>query len=187
MISSLTTLYSGGKMEKKEQDKLLQLARKSIECAFTGDEYTIPETSLRRGAFVTLQKGERLRGCIGYLEGIEPLYAQIWDLAREAAFSDYRFPPLRRDELEFITIEISILTPPAPIDSLSEFIPGRDGIILTGQGRRAVFLPQVATETGWSTTELLEELSLKAGLDRNGWKSASFKTFQAEVFSESAL
>ena len=168
---------------------LLQTARKSLETYFSGETFMIPESDIRRGAFVTLRKGVSLRGCIGYMEGVDTIYREIFTLARNAAFSDYRFPPLSYDELGKITIEISVLTEPKTIPSPADFIPGRDGIIMSLHGRRAVYLPQVAEETGWDKETLLSSLSEKAGLPRESWKKpdAIFRTFQAEVFDESEL
>ena len=172
-----------------EKDKLLKTARTSLETAFSGGYTELPESSIRRGAFVTLYKGGKLRGCIGYLTGIEPLYREIYNLARAAAFDDYRFPPLKEEELDEIEIEISVLTEPEIINSLDDFILGRDGIIMALGNHRAVFLPQVADETGWTKKEMLEALSVKAGMEKDAWTSdeAIFSTFQAEVFSESKV
>lgn len=172
-----------------DRSLLLKTARKSLETYFSGEEYVIPSTQIRRGAFVTLRKHGTLRGCIGYMTGIEPLYKEVFILARDAAFNDFRFPPLERAELEELTIEVSVLTEPEKIETLDEFVLSRDGIIFSQNGRRAVFLPQVADETGWDKNTLLSELSLKAGLGRNSWKSpdAVFMTFQAEVSDESNL
>ena len=173
-------------IDAAERRKLLYIARRSLETAFSGEAMDIPDTDIMRGAFVTLRKGGSLRGCIGYLEGICPLYREIHELSREAAFSDYRFQPVTEDELGSIGIEISVLSIPEAIEALEEFLPGRDGIILSVGGRRAVFLPQVADETGWSREEMLSALSEKAGLPKSAWRSpaASFMTFQAEVFGE---
>ena len=174
-------------MDKEERNELLVIARKSIEDAFKGiDLEEFQDDTRRNGAFVTLRKGSSLRGCIGYIIGLCGLKRQIALLARDAAFSDYRFPPLSESELPLCTIEISVLTEPEEIAGPDEFIPGRDGIIMTAQGRRAVFLPQVADETGWSREEMLSALSEKAGLPTSAWKNpaASFMTFQAKVFGE---
>ena len=171
-----------------ERRKLLKIARDSPESAFSGRALDIPDTSRMQGAFVTLTEAGHLRGCIGYMAGIRPLYEQIAELAREAAFSDYRFPPLRAEELPLITIGISLLTAPEPIDSADSFRIGTDGIIMEKSGRRAVFLPQVALETGWTKEEMLSALSEKAGLRSDDWQEgASFMTFQAEEFSEDSL
>ena len=177
-------------MEKEERNELLAIARKSIEDAFKGIALEEFEDDARRnGAFVTLRKGSSLRGCIGYIIGLCGLKRQIALLARDAAFSDYRFPPLSESELPLCTIEISVLTEPEEIAGPDEFFPGRDGIIMTAQGRRAVFLPQVADETGWTKEEMLSALSEKAGLPPSAWRSdeAVFLTFQAEVFSEDEM
>ncbi len=176
-------------MENSEKRKLLQIARKSIESSFSGESVEIPASTIRRGAFVTLNKNGNLRGCIGYLTGLMPLYEEIFTLARSAAFEDYRFPPLREEELVNITIEISLLTEPEAIADIDGFNLEKDGIILSLHGRRAVFLPQVAKETGWSKEELMTALSEKAGFPGNAWKEekAEFMTFQAEVFSEDQL
>ena len=174
--------------DTEERRKLLKIARDSLECAFSGRTADTPGTNRKQGAFVTLTQNGTLRGCNGYLTGLSPLYDQIAELAREAAFSDYRFPPLREEELPLITIGISLLTVPEPIDSADSFRIGTDGIIMEKAGRRAVFLPQVALETGWTEEEMLSALSRKAGLGSDGWKEgASFMTFQVEVFSEDDL
>lgn len=173
--------------DSNERRRILAIARGSIESAFTGTGMEIPVTDKRLGAFVTLRKDHALRGCIGFLVGIMPLYEEIAQLAREAAFEDPRFPPLQERELDSIIIEVSLLSVPERIDSPGSFVPGRDGIIMTNGRHRAVFLPQVADETGWSREEMLTALSRKAGLDGNAWKSQKsiFETFQAEVFDES--
>ena len=174
---------------KEERQKILQIARKSLESAFSGKGIDIPSSDLKQGAFVTLRKSNALRGCIGYLEAVADLESEIAQLAMDSAFSDPRFPPLSPSELEECTIEISLLTKPIEISSLESFILHRDGIILSLSGRRAVFLPQVADETGWTKEEMLSALSLKAGLPSDAWKSgeAVFRTFQAEVFSEDEM
>ena len=177
-------------MERKEKIELLETARKSIEDAFKGIALEEFEDDARRnGAFVTLRKGSSLRGCIGYIIGLCGLKRQIALLARDAAFSDYRFPPLSESELPLCTIEISLLTKPERIAGPLDFTLHRDGIIMVLGGRRAVFLPQVADETGWTKEEMLSALSEKAGLPPSAWRSdeAAFLTFQAEVFSEDDL
>lgn len=173
-------------MDRSLRLKLLELARSSIKSAFTGEQLSIPDTNMRHGAFVTLRIGGELRGCIGYLEPVAPLYRQISILARDAAFRDYRFEPLSAEELERCKIEISLLSHPVPILSIDGFELGRHGIIMSKGNRRAVFLPQVAEETGWTKDELLSALSRKAGLPSDAWKApdASFSVFTAEVFSE---
>jgi AmmeMemoRadiSam system protein A len=113
------------------------------------------------------------------------LYKSVISNAVNAAVNDPRFNPVSKDELKDITIEISALTPPKPIDSYKDIRIGTDGVVLKKGDYQAVFLPQVAPEQNWTRDEMLENLSLKAGLPADGWKTdASFLTFQAEVFGE---
>lgn len=168
---------------------LIRIARLSIESAFTKEAVDIPHTNMRFGAFVTLRENGDLRGCIGYMQPIAPLYRQIFMLAHEAAFNDYRFMPLEKTEVEKCRIAISVLSPFQKIGSLEEFRLGEHGILMEAGHSRAVFLPQVAIETGWTKEELLAALSKKAGLADDTWKRevASFYVFTAEVFEEDEM
>lgn len=138
------------------------------------------------GLFVTLHKNGNLRGCIGLIEGIKPLRDGLIEMAEASAFEDRRFMPLEKDELEKIEIEISILSPLEKIDNWQNIIPGKHGVVISDGFRQAVFLPQVATEQNWDLETMLENLSLKAGLNSNGYKNENmeFKVFTANVFSE---
>ena len=138
-----------------------------------------------RAAFVTLKKHSQLRGCIGDVFPQQPLYKSVITNAIRAGFSDTRFLPLTQDECKDITIEISALTMPQPIDSPDKIRIGVDGIVLNKDGRSALFLPQVAPEQGWNINQTLTNLSLKAGLPSDAWKEgAEFLVFQAVVFGE---
>jgi AmmeMemoRadiSam system protein A len=171
---------------------LLDLARRSIDAAFRGE----PEPRLAsdraeafgepRALFVTLRKSGDLRGCIGTLSPHGDVARTVPAFARRAAFEDPRFPPLSEVELALCAIEISVLTPPTAVHDPSEIEIGRDGLILDVRGYSGLLLPQVATEWGFDRERFLEELSLKAGLPRDGWKSpdARIWRFQAEVFAE---
>lgn len=172
-------------MDGLDGDRLLKTARGSLEDFFSGVN-RLPSGGPRRGSFVTLRKNGELRGCIGYMAAVDDLYPQTYVLARDAAFRDWRFEPLEKDELESVRIEVSVLSPMKVIGSLDDFRLGLDGILVTLSGHRAVFLPEVVSETGWSKEELLSALSAKAGLDRNAWRSsdALFQTFTSEVFRE---
>ncbi len=187
-------------MIEEYQKQLLTLARESIETQFSLGhspmleqiEKSVPDAmNTHEGAFVTLKKRmaggeEQLRGCIGNIIASRPLYLSIWSLARESAFGDPRFSPLKEEELSKVTIEISVLTVPSPVSSADEIVVGRDGVLLTMGYHRAVFLPQVATEQGWNRETMLDHLAMKAGLPPSAWKSdpCEFEVFQAEVFSE---
>ncbi len=184
-------------LSRAEKKLLLDLARTTIRTVLDGGSHehvTVDEGKLtpalreQRGVFVTLHKDHDLRGCIGYILPMLPLWRAVVENARNAAFGDPRFAPLKPDEFERIDIEISVLTVPDTIKDISEFRVGIDGIILKKGFHQAVFLPQVAPEQGWDAQTTLKYLSMKAGLPPNGWASgAVFETFQAEVFGEADL
>ncbi|MBP7216567.1 MAG: AmmeMemoRadiSam system protein B [Candidatus Omnitrophica bacterium] len=175
-----------------QKDHLLQLARNSIETFLkTGKKLEVTETDpalmQEMGAFVTLNSASGLRGCIGSLIGAQPLYLTVRDMAVEAAVGDPRFPSVKLDELKRIHIEISALSPLERVPSADAIKLGTHGVIVRRGGHSGVFLPQVATETGWSKEEFLSELcSQKAGLAPDAWKDPSTElyVFTAEVFSE---
>ncbi|MDD4083911.1 MAG: AmmeMemoRadiSam system protein A [Sphaerochaetaceae bacterium] len=177
-------------MEQKDKQILLSMARNAIkkQLGLTFEKIipTSMELKKKNGCFVTLKENSNLRGCIGFMTGFMPLYETIPMLAIEAAFKDPRFDCLKIEEMESITIEISILSPLKKIESLKEFTLGKDGIIISQGFHKAVFLPQVANETGWNKKEFLEALCRKANLDINAYKSplSHFEIFTAEVFGE---
>ena len=134
-----------------------------------------PEGTLREpmGAFVTLHKNGKLRGCIGMMQPLAPLYQTVASMAHAAAFEDGRFKPVVRDELPNIKFDISILGPVAPCPDIKQIELGRHGIILKARGRSAVFLPQVPVEQGWSLTDTLEHLCRKAGIPLESWQDST--------------
>jgi len=181
-----------------ERAALLRMARCAIVDRLCGTrtldrelETTPPAPALEEPAacFVTLTEPApggrpRLRGCIGTLEAREPLYRAVIDAAVKSAFSDPRFPALSQPELETIRIEVSVLTACTRVSGPEAIRVGEDGVELERGSRRAVFLPKVAVEQGWDRGELLEQLALKAGLPRDGWRGAELSTFQAQAFAE---
>jgi len=182
-------------LNKEERKKLLEIARKSMETYLkSGKKLELNENdpllNKEMGAFVTLNKNKELRGCIGNLIGKNPLYLTIRDMAIEAAISDPRFSPLTLDELKDVVIEISVLSPMRKIDNPDNIRLGIDGVLVRKGFRSGVFLPQVATETGWSKEEFLSNLcSHKAGLAPDAWKDKDTEilVFTAEIFSEKDL
>jgi len=139
------------------------------------------------GCFVTLKKNQELRGCIGQFEPNIPLYQLIQRMAITAATQDPRFPPVTSDELTTIKIEISIMTPKKKISDWQKIKLGKEGVVIQKGPHAGTFLPQVATETGWSLEEFLSHLCWdKAGLPVDVYKdpSASLYTFEAQVFEE---
>ena len=177
-----------------EQFAALALARNTLERAFNLTDKKFenyknhPIFSEKRGVFVTLKKYGELRGCIGLIEPIKELGQAIMEMAQAAAFEDPRFLSLEKNELKDITIEISVLTPQQKIsDPKKEIKLGRHGVIVRQDNNSGVFLPQVATETGWDLDELMSQLcSQNAGLPTDCWKNGSVKiyTFEAQVMEE---
>jgi len=144
-----------------------------------------PEIKEPRGVFVTLQKNGQLRGCIGHIAPQMPLENAVIENAMSAAFRDPRFDRLVKEELPALRIEISVLTPLAPVASYQDIKIGQHGMVLSKKGRRAVFLPQVAPEQGWGLEETLSHLAQKAGLGPDDWREgAQYEVFEAIVFGE---
>ena len=177
-----------------EKAELLKIARKTLETYFTegkAPEFNAQEPVLKedRAVFVTLREGGKLRGCIGRFLPEEPLYRAVSHMAIESATEDPRFRPVAREELDKITIEISVLGIPQKVKSADEIMLGRDGVLIKKWPRSGIFLPKVAAETGWSKEDFLSGLCTeKAGLPADCWKDpeAELYTFTAEDFGESS-
>ncbi len=180
-----------GEAEKEMQDQLnseqktwlLKLARNTLTTFVTQGKTVTPEAADSRlketqAAFVTLHKEGELRGCIGHILPVEPLYLSIRNNAISAATQDPRFPPVTSDELQDLEIEISVLEVPRRIFDVGEIVMGEHGVILKREGRSGVFLPKVATETGWTKERFLSELcSQKAGLRGDCWKDPATEVY----------
>ena len=178
------------KLSPAQQEALLQLAREAItvylETGYTLKN-TVPDKSFldHRGAFVTLKVKGELRGCIGYPIPTKSLYATIIDAAVSAASSDYRFSPLTLEELQETEIEISVVTPPRLVKDIHEIEVGSHGIIISKGSNKGLLLPQVPIEWKWDLETYLEHGCLKAGLDKNEWKTdVKIEIFSAQVFSD---
>jgi len=171
---------------------LIRIALDAIISKFKQQRLTIntsnipDELNFKAGCFVTIQKNGALRGCIGNFREDKNIVENVAEMALQAAFNDVRFPPLSENELEQITIEISVLSPMIPVNSFDEIVIGRDGLYITKYFNSGVLLPQVATEHGWDVTEFLEYTCLKAGLPKNAYEDTDTKIyrFEALVFSE---
>jgi AmmeMemoRadiSam system protein B/AmmeMemoRadiSam system protein A len=176
----------------QQKQKLLKIARASILTYLkTGKKLQINETdfklSQKMGAFVTLNRHNQLRGCIGNLVSNQPLYLTVRDMAIEAATADLRFPALSLLELKGVEIEISVLSMLEKVASAEKIELGKHGVLVRRGNQSGVFLPQVATETGWDKDEFLSNLCAhKAGMDANAWKDKDTElyVFTADVFSE---
>lgn len=179
-------------LNKEEQEKLLEIARKTLESYLKNGkvpefEISDPQFLDPRGAFVTLRKDGELRGCIGEFEARESLYKIVQRMAISAATKDPRFPVVRLNELPEIKIEVSVLSPLKKIDDPDKIEMGVHGVMIKKGLRKGVFLPQVATETGWDKETFMGQLcSQKAGLSRDCWKKKDVEllVFTAQVFEE---
>jgi AmmeMemoRadiSam system protein A len=177
-----------------EKKILLEQARESItaELERRKPEYRKPEDDVAShlntpcGAFVSLHIGHDLRGCIGRMTAGLPLIETVRIMAKEAAFGDPRFPPLRKDELEKCHIEISALSPMAPCSDPRSVKVGVHGLYIIRGGRSGVLLPQVPVEQGWDLDQFLEYICIKAGLPPGSCDApdAQLFTFTAIVFGE---
>ncbi len=179
-------------ISNKEKRILLRLARNSIGSLFhkidslkiTTDDH--PILSSQKGAFVTLTINNRLRGCIGYITSNFSLDKTVEDAAVQAAIGDPRFPKLTSDEFNLISIEVSVLSEPFPMNNYDEIILGKHGLILSEGSQRGLLLPQVPIEHGMNKEEYLSALCEKAGFNPDLWRERilSIEMFTAEVFSE---
>ncbi|MCK5135518.1 MAG: AmmeMemoRadiSam system protein A [Bacteroidales bacterium] len=184
-------------MTLTETDKrsLLKLARQTITGKLTpgkAPDNPDPETSdtlqLRCGAFVSVYINGKLRGCIGTFSEEETLYGNVKNMALSASTSDSRFNPIEPEELDDLTIEISVLSPRKLIFDKREIILGKHGIYLIKGLNRGTLLPQVATDQNWSVDEFLGNCaSHKAGIGWDGWRTADLFTYEAIVFSSEEI
>mgnify|MGYP000114918559 FL=1 len=181
-------------MDEKDKKVLLQIAKKSIESAIKSipndqiqTEIISPELKEKNGAFVTLRTNGKLRGCIGRMVSDIPLYKLVSEMAVSAATDDPRFNQIQTTELEILEIDISVLSPLQKVDDPLDFELGRHGIYIKKGSSNGCFLPQVATETGWTKEEFLSQCcSVKASLSPDAWKKkdVGVYVFTSEIISE---
>ncbi|MDR1908615.1 MAG: AmmeMemoRadiSam system protein A [Spirochaetaceae bacterium] len=187
-------------LDGAEREALLRDAREVVAAALEGREPRFRrepglEAAIREGrsaltapcgAFVTLRRKGELRGCIGRMTAAEALEDTVRVMAREAAFSDPRFPPLAPGELEACDIEVSALSPLELCAEPASVRVGVHGLYLTHRGRAGVLLPQVPVEQGWDRDQFLDYICVKAGLPARSWEApgARLYTFTALVFGE---
>jgi AmmeMemoRadiSam system protein A len=147
----------------------------------------VPGGEVPSGAFVSLYKGEELRGCLGHVDADQPLEQVVAEMAVAAARDDPRFPPVSADELQDLTIEISVLTEPKPARPEGVQV-GRDGVIVRRGAKQGLLLPQVAAEYDWDRETLLTMACRKAGLPDLAWREgrAELLVFQADVITQAS-
>jgi uncharacterized protein len=176
-----------------QRKTLLQIARESIAAVLEGKRADVTkyelDDDLRRpsGAFVTLNDREgELRGCIGSIEPVAPLFQAVSSSAISAAFRDPRFFPVTPEELSTLHLEISVMGPITRVKDFSEIEVGRDGLIASRGPYAGLLLPQVASEYGWDRDTFLSQTCVKAGLPSAAWRSPDtrIERFSAEVFGE---
>lgn len=180
----------------EEQRVLLLAARESLRSHLDGrdlektDAALLPGTLTEvRGVFVSLHNGERLRGCTGYIEGLKPLVDAVRDLAVASGTRDRRFPPVTVVEVDELEIEVSVLSPLAPVAATSEIEIGRHGLYVRLGYRSGLLLPQVATKYGWDVETFLAHTCDKAGLPADAWREVEgmeIYAFTAQIFHEPA-
>ncbi|MCE5329056.1 AmmeMemoRadiSam system protein B [bacterium] len=181
-------------LTKKEKIILLEIAKESIKSAILGIKPNIPTINdvilnEKCGAFVTITLNGKLRGCIGNIRAVNPLWETVKMMAKEAALNDPRFYPLTAKDLENINIEISVLSPFKLINNINEIIVGKHGLFIKRGFYQGLLLPQVATDYNWDRIQFLKETCKKAGLYENSWqeKSCEIYIFSATVFSEEEI
>ncbi len=181
-------------MDEEAKKELLSIARQAVEAAVRGEKLpefksTTDELQTKSGAFVTIKKQGRLRGCIGQFSSELPLYQTVAEMAVASATQDPRFlaDPITPAELSEIDIEISVLSPMRRIENPLDLELGKHGIYIKRGMRSGCFLPQVATEKGWSKEEFLSNCCWsKAGLEADAWKDKDIEVnvFTAEIIAE---
>jgi hypothetical protein len=196
--SSSTTVTPeniGGSVDRElnahEKQALLAIARQAIiHGVRTGQEYIEPREekvlNQRNGCFVTIKQDGQLRGCIGNFQSELPLFKEVAQMAQASAAKDPRFYPLKEQDLDNFTLEISVLSPLHKIENIEDIQVGKHGIYIEKSFYRGVLLPQVATEHNWDRPTFLKQTCIKAGLPTDAWEAedADIYVFSAQVFGE---
>ncbi len=160
----------------ESQKRLIELSRRTLECFVCGwerqsddikDPYLL---SSENGAFVTLYKGNDLRGCIGTCFPTRPLVETVMEMTQAAASQDYRFPPVSQSELQEIVIDISALSPLKHVHDPLSLKVGVHGLFVEYKEKRGVLLPQVAVDYGWDRETFLRQVCQKADLPEDAWQ-----------------
>lgn len=178
-------------LSNDEKATLLDIVKKTV--AGKVNNKSIPKITVnsetlqeKRGAFVTLKKRGHLRGCIGYIKAVKPLWETVQEMAIAAAFHDPRFPSLQSDELRDLSFEISVLSPLQRVKNIGDIEVGKHGLYIVRGYNSGLLLPQVAIEYGWEKEEFLRETCYKAGLPPQAWQDEETEIyiFSADYFSD---
>ena len=177
-------------LTESDQQLLLQIARNAVEAYLTSRSPRLPEVlhgalTEMRGIFVSIHKNQELRGCIGNIHAVSPLYRTVAECAIAAAVGDPRFMPITLAELPAVEFEISVLSAFERVLDIQQIEIGKHGLVVSKKEARGLLLPQVASTLGWSRERFLQETCKKAGLSSDDWKKdATIESFSAVVFSE---
>lgn len=173
-------------LTKEDKNELLSLARRAIVDYVMNKkileiEMKNPRLKANGAVFVTIKKNDNLRGCIGNIHPVKPLYQAVISNAISASSYDPRFLPMNKEELKDMDIEISILSALEPIKDTRHIEIGTHGLYIVKEQRSGLLLPQVAKEHGWDRDMFLEQLCMKAGLPKDAWRDAKIYRFSAEI------
>lgn len=176
---------------QKEKATLLEIVKKTVSSKVNNKnipKFTIESETLKekRGAFVTIKKHDHLRGCIGYIKAVKPLWETVQEMAIAAAFHDPRFPALKADELADLSYEVSVLSPLKRIKDINEIEVGKHGLYIIRGYNSGLLLPQVAVEHNMDRESFLRETCYKAGLPPQAWqeKETEIYIFSADYFGD---
>jgi AmmeMemoRadiSam system protein A len=178
-------------LAESAKSELLALARSTLAGYLNSGKVpeipcSHPDLLAPCGAFVSLHRGESLRGCIGMISGEGELYRTVQRCVLSAALEDTRFSPVTFEEIADLKIEISVLSPLQRIRDVSLIEVGRHGLVVSLGGSRGLLLPQVAIKYGWDPVTFLAQTCRKAGLPSQSWRRPNtiIQVFEAQVFSE---
>jgi len=178
-------------LSDEQRRLLLHIARESVRA--TAARRPLPDLQVedpvlhqRWGVFVTLTRGDELRGCLGEFVGREPLYQAVAERAQASALEDPRFSPVTPEEVDDLRIEISVLRPLEKVETINEIKVGRHGLLITKGYYRGTLLPQVAAERNWDRETFLRHTCAKAGLSPDAWKDrdTEISVYEADVFGD---
>jgi len=183
------------KIKLKDGRAMVKFARKAIESHFTGAETKAPGSikdilKKDKGIFVTLRiyPGRKLRGQMGYVDGVMELSRSLPEVAESAAVRDYRFPPLRKSELKTTLIEVSMLTEQELVegDPPKKVKIGKHGLLVSDGKSKGILLPQIAVDRGWSPKEFLSRTCMRGNIESDAWQNQGTEvyTFMTETFAE---
>jgi hypothetical protein len=173
-------------LTKAEKDELLSLAKKTITDYVTDRKAPDfvsqnPKFAANAATFVTINRKNSLRGCIGNIQPIMPLSQSVIHNSVSASTNDSRFPPMIMNELKDMEVEISVLSPLEPLKDIRDIEIGKHGLFIVSEQNSGLLLPQVATAFGWDKKTFLEQVSQKAGLQKDAWRESKLYVFTADI------